>query len=515
MISGTMATVSLGQTNSENKSNVSVVNGNNFYDIVISPGKDSSQLNFNWYSNNSKGTPIVQVALKSDASGSAFPINKASTFQGQTGLGNNGAMANKVSCSGFKESTQYVYRLGDGTNWSPMYSYNTYMTSRYSFLFAGDPQIGAGGDINKDTAGWEDTINKATTLFKDNSFMISVGDQINNGKELNGQSNELEYSGYFAPKQFTSLPISAIAGNHETYGPGHITHFNCPNLSTKYGIFSGELTTGTDYYFTYGNVLYLMLNSNDMNEEDHKQFMKDAIAKNPNAKWRVAVLHHSVYSSADHETDEDIIERRNTLPPIFDSLGIDVVLDGHDHCYTRTYQMQGGQAIKNQTVDASGNIVNPKGIVYITANSASGSKYYEMRYPGVNNSYEAVKQQIHIPTFSRITVDNNSFKIVTYRTDTMAQTDSYTLVKTAQAPSSNATTPTSNAGSTNNSTTNNQVQKETAVSLNPSNAAKSVTSESNLPKTGKFIDTIILIIIGGMLIFIGSLLFIIRKKKII
>ncbi|MDD3224577.1 MAG: hypothetical protein PHX70_07725 [Clostridium sp.] len=142
--------------------------------------------------------------------------------------------------------------------------------------------------------------------------------------------------------------------------------------------------------------------------------------------------------------------------------------------------MQGGQAIKNQTVDASGDIVNPKGIVYITANSTSGSKYYEMRYQGVNNSYEAVKQHSHL-----VAIPQRQHQML-------------------EVP-----------GSTNNATTNNQVQKETAASLNPSNAAKSITLESNLPKTGKFVDTRILIIIGDMLIFIGSLLFIIREKKII
>lgn len=432
ILSGITFTNITAATNSQNNVGVSSTSSAkdvNFDDIALSPGGNPSELNFTWYSSNSKVTPMVQIALKSDVNGNDFPVSKASSFKGTTSVGNNGFTSNKVSVNGLNESTQYVYRLGDGTNWSPTYNYNTYKTSQYSFLFAGDPQIGAGGDISKDSAGWADTLNKATKQFSDNSFMISVGDQVNNGSELNGASNELEYSGYFAPEQLKTLPIAAIAGNHETYGPGHNTHFNAPNLSDKYGAFSAEPTTGTDYYFTYGNTLYLMLNSNDMNEEEHKQFMQDAIAKNPNATWKIAVLHHSVYSSANHETDSDIIQRRNDLPPIFDSLGIDVVLDGHDHCYTRSYQMKGGQAIKDQNVDTEGRVIDPKGTVYITANSASGSKYYEIRYPGENNNYEAKKEQIHVPTFSRINVTSNSFQINTYRTDTMTETDSYTLVK--------------------------------------------------------------------------------------
>jgi 3',5'-cyclic AMP phosphodiesterase CpdA len=430
MLSGVTFTHITAATNSENNVSVSSTsNIGNFGDIAISPGGNESEINFTWYSSNSKATPMVQLALKSDVKGTCFPTDKVVTFKGATSIGNNGFTSNKVCCSGLVESTQYVYRLGDGTNWSPMYQYNTYKSSSYSFLFAGDPQIGAGGDIAKDTAGWVDTLTKATNMFANSSFLISLGDQVNNGNELNGGSNEAEYSGYFSPEALKSLPVAAIPGNHETYGPGHNTHFNAPNLSDKYGNFSAAPDTGTDYYFTYGNALYMMLNSNDMNEEEHKQFMQDAIAKNPNVTWKIVVLHHSIYSSADHETDDDIIQRRNDLPPIFDSLGIDVVLNGHDHCYTRSYQMKGGQAIKDQKVDANGNVVDPTGTVYITANSASGSKYYEIRYPGVNNNYEAKKEQLHVPTFSRVNITSDSLRITTYRTDTMTQTDSYSLVK--------------------------------------------------------------------------------------
>ncbi|KHD34892.1 phosphohydrolase [Clostridium acetobutylicum] len=424
--------------NSNNNAAISLAGSSgsgDFSDIVLSPGSDPSQLNFNWYSNNSNATPTVEVALKSDANGSDFPTNKCSTFTGKTSQGNLNFTSNKVSVSGLKPSSQYVYRLGDGSNWSSTYTFTTHDTSQYSFLFAGDPQIGASGDIVSDGAGWKSSLDKMTGTFSDTSFLISLGDQVNNGKELNGQSNETEYSQYFAPDEFKSLPVASIAGNHETYGVGHNTHFNAPNLSNTYGAFSSAPTTGTDYYFTYGNTLYLMLNSNDMNEAEHEAFIKDAINKNPNVTWKVAVLHHSVYSSADHETDTDIIQRRSDLPPIFDEFGIDVVLDGHDHCYTRSYQMKGGQALKDQTVDKDGRIINPKGTLYITANSASGSKYYEMKEPNQNNYYEAKKEQLHEPTVSRVSVTSNSFKIDTYRTDTMTQTDSYTLVKSsAPAP---------------------------------------------------------------------------------
>ncbi|MDT8718906.1 metallophosphoesterase family protein [Clostridium sp. 19966] len=420
--------------------------------IVLSPGANSSELYLNWYSNNASTASIAQFALKSDYVNGVFPEGKAKVFMGTKGNAKDGFSYNKVTANGFKDSTEYVYRVGDGTNWSPIYNYTTHQSSSFSFFVAGDPQIGASGDINKDSAGWSDTLKKATGKFPGTNFLLSVGDQVNNGKEVTNGENEVEYTGYLAPDQLRSLPVATIAGNHETYGSGHIYHFNSPNMSTQYGTASGEATTGGDAYFTYGDTLFLMLDSNDTNEDGHKTFMEQAIKANPNAKWKIAVLHHSVYSSANHETDQDIIDRRNSLPQIFDSLGIDVVLDGHDHEYTRTYQMKGGQAQLNQTVDKDGSVINPTGTLYVTTNSASGSKYYELRSKD-NNYYEAVKQQLHEPTFSLVSMTADSFTITTYRTDDMSVTDSYTIKKVSAPNPTPAPNPAPNPAPQDNNVT--------------------------------------------------------------
>ncbi|MBV4429888.1 cell wall-binding repeat-containing protein [Clostridium tyrobutyricum] len=410
-------------------------------DITFAPGADQSQLNFSWYS-KSTSDPQVQVALKSDMTGSTFPEDKAKTFKGQKSEGNDGYTSNKVTVTGLKQATAYVYRVGDGTNWSSVDNYTTQDISKgINFLFAGDPQIGASGDIAKDGDGWVDTLNKALYKFKNTDFIMSIGDQVNNGKESKAEDgsvkNEKEYDQFFKPSQVKNTPLVTIAGNHEGYGPGHSTHFNYPNMSDKYGIFSNNGfesdksngTTGNDYYYVYGNTLFMMLNSNDINAEDHKAFMQQAIAANPNVKWKIVGMHHSIYSSANHEKDDDIAQRRLTHPEVFEELGIDVVLDGHDHCYTRSNQMLGGKAVSVED-SKDGKVTNPEGILYVTANSASGSKYYEIKEPDQKNYYEAVKWQDHVPTFSNVSIDDNNFTITTYRTDNMEVVDTYTITKT-------------------------------------------------------------------------------------
>ena len=69
------------------------------------------------------------------------------------------------------------------------------------------------------------------------------------------------------------------------------------------------------------------------------------------------MFHHSIYSSADHSDDLDILERRTALTPIFDNYDIDVVLMGHDHCYTRSFIMKNGAATTDAAQGSS--VTNP------------------------------------------------------------------------------------------------------------------------------------------------------------
>ena len=87
--------------------------------------------------------------------------------------------------------------------------------------------------------------------------------------------------------------------------------------------------------------------------------------------------------------------------------------------------MQYNQIVKGE------NIYNPEGILYITANSASGSKYYN-NVPR-QQAYIASRWQEDVPTFSAINVDNVSLSISTYRTDTMEKIDdTITIVKSVE-----------------------------------------------------------------------------------
>ena len=71
---------------------------------------------------------------------------------------------------------------------------------------------------------------------------------------------------------------------------------------------------------------------------------------------------------------------------------------------------------------------NPKGVFYLTSNSATGSKFYNL-IPE-QQDYIAARNQTWRPTYSTIRVTDNSITFNTYDSETGdAIDDSYTIVK--------------------------------------------------------------------------------------
>ena len=367
--------------------------------------------------------------------GNEFPKAKAKTVNSKIEKAQaDGYYANKATMSDLEENTAYVYRVGNNGHWSDTYTTTTKSKGDFSFLFAGDPQLGSSGDLASDKDGWKNTLDLVNTnpLFKDVHFIQNAGDHVEAGK------NESQYDAYLSNYQGSvvySTPFANAVGNHDYAGTAYNDHFNLPNVSNLGS--SGQGNAQGDYYYIYNNALMLVLNSNNRSTAEHEEFIKNTLAKtkdNQDIKWKIVVFHHSIYSSASHASDNDILARRDTLAPMFSQNGIDLVLMGHDHVYTRSMLMDGTTALKNESFDQNGNpiheVTDPKGLTYITANSASGSKYYEFT-SNLSGDYIAVKNQEHTPNITKLDVKDNQLKIVTYRTSDLSVVDDFTINKTS------------------------------------------------------------------------------------
>lgn len=452
----------------------------NYEHVSLTPGADETQLNYAWYSHTVE-TPKVRVATKQNMDG-------ATEFEGtQTeAVTIDGVKyySNKVIVKNLKADTNYYYQVMQNGKWQDTETYTTKSFSEFSFLYVGDPQIGAsknqtsteqekmvsaGNEVSSSAAdnlaarndgyNWNNILNDAVKDHSDVSFIVSAGDQVNAGK------NEREYAAYLGADALTSLPVATTIGNHDSVSNQYSLHFNNPNAfsSKDANYIQGQTEAGTDYYYSYGNVLFIVLDTNNYNCATHENVMKKAISENKDAKWRIVVFHQDIFGSGYDHSDSDGMVLRTQLTPLMDKYDIDVVLQGHDHTYSRTYQLQGdgkdhtayGKDVDMKSADyitqnncyqivddtESGTVVNPKGTVYLEANSATGSKFYNLI--ASKQDYISERSQTWTPSYSVVTVTDNSFSVKTYDASTrqeLAGSSSYKIVKKAEAQKITGTT---------------------------------------------------------------------------
>lgn len=449
---------------------------NNYEQIALTPGENATKMNFAWYCVTEE---IPKIKLM-DSQGRVIQ-----EVQGQQNLANKETITendnvitlipNKVTVSGLAENTSYQYQYYLDGAWSDTYTFETKSTENFSVMYVGDPQIGAsvGQDDNSkeyhamnDAYNWNHTLSSALSAHSNVSFILSAGDQINQtsvSKDADKLEQQIEYAGFLSSPLLRSMPVATTIGNHDSKSVNYSNHFNNPNTATSAATTEGKTDAGTDYYFTYGNTLFVSIDTNNYNCATHENVIKEAVEANPDATWRVLMFHQDIYGSGYDHSDSDGIVLRTQLTPIIDKYDFDAVLQGHDHTYSRTYQLSSdGQthssyqsAPKTNTDDFSAylgdnacyniltnienrnNVIDPEGTVYFEANSATGSKYYQLI--GTQQNYIAARSQSWRPTYSVIDFTETTLTVKTYdaatNTELVADGDiktSYTIVKSVE-----------------------------------------------------------------------------------
>jgi len=330
-------------------------------------------------------------------------------------------------------------------------------------------------------------------------FFVPVGDLIDTNDNKMRRS-QFMHDIFFAPTEFHSLPILPVIGNHESTTNGQLFHhhFNMPwrnsnsiavmsaasarlaefvaaNPNTQgiprirpHGAVDG-VTPDTwnhgmtresaialrdagvspwqfDYYMIYGNMLLIVLDSNSRAWQGGRlEWVNNVVAAYENdVNWVVAAFHHPPYSVFRASNMNEKIPIITQWIPELERLGVDIVLNGHCHVFSRTHQMYQNQPLlvqqwvqpgTNQAVRSTNPtsvVYDPTGIVYIALNSMSGSGYRNVRNMGGRNYISAYNQNFR-RNFSVMDVTPYSFAIHTYQVNddgvSVALVDTYTLVK--------------------------------------------------------------------------------------
>ncbi|MGG7178179.1 metallophosphoesterase [Clostridium paraputrificum] len=345
-------------------------------------GDTTSSKGFTWYTAKEFGNSNLQIVEKV---GGNPDFTKAKKFTGRSSVPTNSKseLLHKVEATGLKEDTNYFYRVGDEekNNWSEVGTFKTAPKGgAFTFINIADTQ--AKTEEEADLSG--QTIRKAFNTVKNAEFISLNGDLVDSGNK------EEQWDWLFAHSQSNLLntTFAPVAGNHEKQKNSFIDHFN---LNTPQG---SDTTTGAYYSYDYSNAHFIVLNNNENSDEyanfttGQIEWMKKDVkaAKEKGAKWIVVNMHKGPYTTSNHSTDSDIMGEngvRNKVAPIMEELGIDLVLQGHDHIYSRTKALKNGKVteeskiteiVNGQSVEYS---VKPNGTIYVTPNTAGPKVYYK------------------------------------------------------------------------------------------------------------------------------------------
>ncbi|QIZ37414.1 metallophosphoesterase family protein [Saccharopolyspora sp. ASAGF58] len=401
--------------------------------IILGVGAKESQRVVSWYSSTDTAQ-VVQVSPTDKLIDGQFPKN-AVTFPATVAANSvNGGFNGHATIDGLKKDTAYSYRVGAGDSWSPTYSFKTQdFKGDFDFLFFGDPQIGSSGNVAKDGEGWKDTLDVALTATPNAELLVSGGDQVETA------NTEPQWDAFLAPDKLRQYPWAATIGNHDVGGKAYEQHFWTPNTDRSASYYKGSPDTqsGGDYWYIYKDVLFIDINSNayaNGADEAHLGYITDVInQQGGKAKYTVLVYHHSIYSPASHANDTDNKQRRQDFPTAFSNLGVDLVLQGHDHSYSRSYMIKNGEkANPDEQPGATQVAQGPGGVIYVTANSASGSKYYDLTAPIPGSDFgpdplnpnshwaNSVENQEHVRTYVKVEVRDDKLVVENIRSSTCA-----------------------------------------------------------------------------------------------
>ncbi len=337
--------------------------------------------------------------------------------------------------TGLKPGTTYYYRIGDASKgyWSKVGTITTADNSdSFTFFHVSDSQAG----LERQYKVWANVLDTAFDMYPESAFLMHTGDNVDHGDNfrqwkwlLNTASDSLMNTAYMT-----------LAGNHESHGEYSINdNFVLPTHPEQ------DETTGVYYSFDYNNAHFIVLDSNDVDDDtgfnaEQLAWLK-ADAQASDADWKIVSFHKALYSNGSHYDDSDVEAMRAQLAALMPELGIDIVLQGHDHVYLRTDAMNSNQVVEvyEMSVDNNGKTytakVNPDGTIY-AIDGCSGVKYYQTKNPADTDKLFPRAEKIvdaTYPVFAAIRIEGNKLFFDSYavKDSGTENIDSFAIVKDA------------------------------------------------------------------------------------
>ena len=260
----------------------------------------------------------------------------------------------EVKLTNLQPSTVYYYIIGNSGVASTSPSAQIYFKTaplqgspgNYKFWVVGDAGSGTNDQRNA----------KAGFLQYTDSCLIDgwiwLGDNAyDGGKQDEYQSNVFSNNTY--ENELKRIVVWPALGNHDYNNhipfsptPAYFDIFTLPANAE-----AGGLASGTEKYYSYnyGNIHFIVLDSYDegrSSTDPMATWLNNDLAANTQP-WVIAYWHHPPYTKGSHNSDNsnfldgELPEIRQNIIPILENAGVDLILNGHSHCYERSFLIDG------------------------------------------------------------------------------------------------------------------------------------------------------------------------------
>lgn len=333
--------------------------------IVLTPGADPSrEMAVSWRTDASQPTAEAEITALKPAPNFGLGARRVTGDSMTTTSENGAAVFHRARFTGLTPGTAYAYRVKGAAGWSEWHQFTTAASARepFRFIYLGDTQNSI---LSLGSLAWR----RALLAANNPALMLHAGDLVDQRDDLvpDDEWGEWNAAGGWA---LAALPQLVAAGNHEYVMRGGVRELG-RHWPLQFALpENGAPGVGrTSYTLDWQGVRFIVLDGTsalELGTLEAQTAWLEAQLKRPRLDWTVVTFHQPIFTCA---RPNDTPQLKEAWVPLFERHGVDLVLQGHDHCFSRLTAAEGREA--SARARKAG---RPQGPVYLV--SVAGSKQY-------------------------------------------------------------------------------------------------------------------------------------------
>ncbi|WP_066776336.1 purple acid phosphatase family protein [Sphingomonas sp. CCH5-D11] len=388
--------------------------------IVLTAGADPGrEMAVAFRTDRAQASAEAQIVLAVDGPTLERDARTVSGTSRSIDSANGAANYHQVRFAGLEPDRVYAYRVKGAAGWTEWFQFRTAAATfkPFRFLYLGDTQNGI--------------LTYASRVIREGFSQGKIALTVHAG-DLAAQRDDLDHDDEWGEwnqaggYNYSQVPQLPATGNHEyvdvllpggkesrKLGPYWPLQFALPANGV-------DPVKATTYFVDYQGVRFIILDGTaalDLGALDAQTKWLDATLAASRATWNVVLFHQPIFTCA---RPKDTAVLKAAWKPVFERRKVDLVLQGHDHCYSRLTAEAGRDAASAARAKGA-----PQGPVYLV--SVTGSKMY-----GLND--RALKQPDRVAEatelFQIVDVEQGRLVFRTYTASGMLY-DGFDLVRGA------------------------------------------------------------------------------------